>query len=195
MAEELVKEACNVSGTAKQSANPDAACSPPILNFPSSSRSVSVLKDKPASYTLPGAYIFLTKGLLLQVNSEAELAFILAHEIAHIVHGHFYFSTTEYWRNLSAELLEQNPEKLNSIIDGNATELDQNYARLAEDTMQSNYEAVEVVTDQTALRYLIRCAYSNHTIMDMLFRILRFPPSSITQHYTKESVRSRMDAS
>lgn len=151
-------------------------------------------KIEPASYTLPGAYIFLTKGLLLQINSEAELAFVLAHEIAHIVHRHNYFSTSEYWMNLLPEAMEHNPDKLISILDAAGAELDQNYACLLEDTMQSNYEAVEALTDQAALRYLIRCAYSNHTIMDMLFRILRFPPSSITQHYTKESVRSRMDA-
>lgn len=149
---------------------------------------------EPTSYTLPGAYIFLTKGLLLQVNSEAELAFVLAHEIAHIVHRHNYFSTSEYWMNLLPEAMEHNPDKLISILDAAGAELDQNYACLLEDTMQSNYEAVEALTDQAALRYLIRCAYSNHTIMDMLFRILRFPPSSITQHYTKESIRNRMDA-
>jgi beta-barrel assembly-enhancing protease len=38
------------------------------------------------AFSAPGGYVFVTKGLLLKVKNEAELAGILAHEIAHVTH-------------------------------------------------------------------------------------------------------------
>jgi len=46
-----------------------------------------------AGHALPGAHIRLTRGLLAYLSSEAELAAVLAHEIAHVGHGH----TMEHW--------------------------------------------------------------------------------------------------
>jgi predicted Zn-dependent protease len=44
--------------------------------------------DSINAYSAPGGYIFITKGALLFANDEAELAAILAHEIAHITQRH-----------------------------------------------------------------------------------------------------------
>ncbi len=40
------------------------------------------------SFAAPGGYILITKGLYDRLKSEAELAAVLAHEIAHVVKGH-----------------------------------------------------------------------------------------------------------
>lgn len=40
------------------------------------------------AFAAPGGYVFVTKGLLLSVNSESELAGILGHEIAHVIKRH-----------------------------------------------------------------------------------------------------------
>ncbi len=42
--------------------------------------------DNPAPYAfaLPGGYVFVTRGMLAVIDSEAELAMVLGHEIAHI---------------------------------------------------------------------------------------------------------------
>lgn len=40
------------------------------------------------AFAAPGGYIVLTKGLLLKLNSEAELAGVLAHEIGHVLKKH-----------------------------------------------------------------------------------------------------------
>jgi len=40
--------------------------------------------DDVNAYSAPGGYIFISKGMLKQVESEAELAGILGHEIAHV---------------------------------------------------------------------------------------------------------------
>ena len=40
------------------------------------------------SFAAPGGYILITKGLFDHLNTEAELATVLAHEITHVVKGH-----------------------------------------------------------------------------------------------------------
>jgi predicted Zn-dependent protease len=44
--------------------------------------------DNINAFATPGGYIFVTKGLALRMRSEAELAGVLAHEIAHVVQKH-----------------------------------------------------------------------------------------------------------
>ncbi|MDX1444247.1 MAG: M48 family metallopeptidase [Gammaproteobacteria bacterium] len=40
------------------------------------------------AFAAPGGYVFITKGLLLQLRSEGELAGVLGHEIAHVTRKH-----------------------------------------------------------------------------------------------------------
>ena len=40
------------------------------------------------AFAAPGGYVFITKGLLARMNSEAELAGVLAHEISHVLRKH-----------------------------------------------------------------------------------------------------------
>jgi predicted Zn-dependent protease len=40
------------------------------------------------AYAAPGGYVFITRGLLLRLHSEAELAGVLGHEITHVVRKH-----------------------------------------------------------------------------------------------------------
>ncbi|MBU1424882.1 MAG: M48 family metalloprotease [Gammaproteobacteria bacterium] len=48
-----------------------------------------VLDDNDVNaFSAPGGYVFITKGLLAQMNSEAELAGVLAHEISHVLRKH-----------------------------------------------------------------------------------------------------------
>lgn len=40
------------------------------------------------AYAAPGGYVFITSGMLARMDSEAELAGVLAHEVAHVVRQH-----------------------------------------------------------------------------------------------------------
>lgn len=42
------------------------------------------------AFAIPGGYIFVFDGLLRRLDSEEELAGVLAHEVAHVRHGHFF---------------------------------------------------------------------------------------------------------
>ena len=47
-----------------------------------------VNSDVVNAFAVPGCYIYVTRGLMGIVNSEAELASVLAHEVGHIVAAH-----------------------------------------------------------------------------------------------------------
>ncbi|BBI99918.1 hypothetical protein FGKAn22_16110 [Ferrigenium kumadai] len=49
-----------------------------------------VLDDNDVNaFAAPGGYVFVTRGLLAQMRSEAELAGVLAHEMSHILRKHY----------------------------------------------------------------------------------------------------------
>jgi predicted Zn-dependent protease len=56
----------------------------PELTF----RFVVLATDIVNAYACPGGYIFITRGALEQMSDEAELAGVLAHEIAHVTQKH-----------------------------------------------------------------------------------------------------------
>jgi predicted Zn-dependent protease len=68
--------------------------------------------DTPQAFNAPGAYVFVTTGLLKKMTNEAQLAGVLSHEIAHVVQK----DTLQKWRQamhqqclaarLSAAMLE-----------------------------------------------------------------------------------------
>ncbi|MEA2021067.1 MAG: M48 family metalloprotease [Candidatus Caldatribacteriota bacterium] len=45
-------------------------------------------KDGPNAFSIPGGYVYITFDLLDYIQSDDELAGILAHEIAHVIHNH-----------------------------------------------------------------------------------------------------------
>jgi beta-barrel assembly-enhancing protease len=49
----------------------------------------AVLDDEDVNaFAAPGGYVFITKGLLMHMKSEAELAGVLAHEMSHVLRKH-----------------------------------------------------------------------------------------------------------
>jgi beta-barrel assembly-enhancing protease len=44
--------------------------------------------DNINAFSTPGGYVFVTRGLLVRMKSEAELAGVLAHEVSHVVKKH-----------------------------------------------------------------------------------------------------------
>ncbi|MBI1173694.1 MAG: M48 family metalloprotease [Sideroxydans sp.] len=84
------------------------------------------------AFAAPGGYVFITKGLLAQMHSEAELAGVLAHEISHVLRKHHLQAIKKGARTeLMAEFADQALQKsgadpaLNKLV-GAGTEI---YAR------------------------------------------------------------------
>src|SRR3990172_1470808 len=61
-----------------------------IGSNPESYHFLVVHEPQPNAFAIPGGYIFVFDGLLLQLKGEDEVAGVLAHEIAHVERNHFF---------------------------------------------------------------------------------------------------------
>lgn len=98
--------------------------------------SVLVVDDnKINGYACPGGYIFITKGAFLKCSDEAELAGIIAHEMAHVIRRHGLQEMTERKVHIKADdAFAELEEDLASAPDSITTEL--------ENMMVSSYEKI-----------------------------------------------------
>ncbi|MDT3778534.1 M48 family metalloprotease [Nitrospira sp. MA-1] len=74
------------------------------------------------AFAAPGGYIFITVGLLKTLNNEAELAGVLAHEIAHVTQKHMLDAIRRgalmgSVSELSLTAMKQDPAMFSSVID------------------------------------------------------------------------------
>ena len=73
----------------------------------------TVLDDEDINaFAAPGGYVFITKGLLARMKSEAELAGVLAHEISHVLKKHHLLAIKKGARSsLMADFAEEAMER------------------------------------------------------------------------------------
>ncbi|MET0239759.1 MAG: M48 family metalloprotease [Sphingobium sp.] len=118
-----------------------------------------VNSDVVNAFAVPGCYIYVTRGLLAVVNSEAELASVLGHEIGHIVARH---SQRQERRSLLRTLgviavSLTGSEKLTDLAGRAAQYFGLKYSRTQE------YES-----DDLGVRYLRLAGYDPYAAADML---------------------------
>ena len=119
-----------------------------------------VNSDVVNAFAVPGCYIYVTRGLMAIVNSEGELAAVLAHELGHIVGAHTRRQQRRsLWRSLGvlAVGLVTGSERLTRLAAGAAELFTLRYSRKQE------YEA-----DDLGVRYLAASGYDPHAAADML---------------------------
>ena len=117
------------------------------------------------AFAVPGCYIYVTRGLFGLVNSEDELASVLAHEVGHIVGDH---SERQQRRSVLRGLgvaavgLITGSERLGRLA-GQAAELfGLRYSR-----------AQEYESDDLGIRYMRQAGYDPHAAADMLGALAR----------------------
>ena len=110
--------------------------------------------------SLPGGYVFVTKGMLKNLDSEAQLASVLGHEIVHIVAR----DTTNMMSNqigieilLAAVTSEKTPENLLTAADLTRQILSLQYSR--DD---------EQVADIGGLDYMARAGYNPYGMVEAM---------------------------
>lgn len=119
-----------------------------------------VNSDVVNAFAVPGCYIYVTRGLMGIVNSEAELASVLAHEVGHIVAAH---NRRQQKRSLLRSLgvwavgAITGSEDLTRIAGRAAEYFTLRYSRSQE------YEA-----DDLGVRYLAAAGYDPYAAGDML---------------------------
>ncbi|HEY0085991.1 MAG TPA: M48 family metalloprotease, partial [Allosphingosinicella sp.] len=112
------------------------------------------------AFAVPGCFIYVTRGLMGLVNSEAELASVLAHELGHIVGNHSEEQQRRsLWRNIgvAAVSLVTRSERLAGLAGEAAAYFGLRYSRKQE------YEA-----DDLGLATLKAAGYDPYEAADML---------------------------
>jgi predicted Zn-dependent protease len=119
-----------------------------------------VNSDVVNAFAVPGCYIYVTRGLMGIVNSEAELASVLAHELGHIAGNHSERQQRRaLFRGLGVAAIGAvtGSERLSRIAGAAAALFTLRYSRKHE------YEA-----DDLGLTYLREAGYDPHEAVDML---------------------------
>jgi predicted Zn-dependent protease len=119
-----------------------------------------VNSDVVNAFAVPGCYIYITRGLMGIVNSEAELASVLAHEVGHIVGDH---SERQQKRSVLRELgvlaigFLTGSERLTRMAGQAAQYFTLRYSRNQE------YQS-----DSLGIRYMTKAGYDPHAAAEML---------------------------
>jgi predicted Zn-dependent protease len=119
-----------------------------------------VNSDVVNAFAVPGCYIYVTRGLMGIVNSEAELASVLAHEVGHIVAAHNRRQRNRsLWRSIGVWAVGAvtGSEDLTRIAGRAAEYFTLRYSRKQE------YEA-----DDLGVRFLAAAGYDPYAAGDML---------------------------
>jgi len=128
----------------------------------------TVLDSKEVNaFALPGGYIYITRGLISYLNSEAELAAVLGHEIGHVTARH---SVRQY----SAAQFANIGATLGAIfIPGMNTVGSQQLVQLFGTALLRGYgREHELEADSLGAEYLARSSYNPQAMLDVV-RVLK----------------------
>ncbi|MEO1612430.1 MAG: M48 family metalloprotease, partial [Pseudomonadota bacterium] len=120
------------------------------------------------AFALPGGYIYVTRGLMALANSEAELAAVVGHEIAHVTAAHGSQRQRQAGiaqigvlaATIGAAVLGAGSQSVQAINQLGGT-LGQGY--VASHSREDEFEA-----DQLGVRYLARAGYDPSAAADFL---------------------------
>lgn len=123
-----------------------------------------VNSDVVNAFAVPGCYVYITRGLIGIVTSEAELASVLAHEVGHIVGNHSARQQQRsFWRQLGVFAASlTGSETLTRIASQAATFFTFRYSR-----------EQEYASDDLGVQYLRRAGYDPYEAADMLAALAR----------------------
>ncbi len=127
----------------------------------------TVLDSKEVNaFALPGGYIYITRGLMAYLNSEAELAAVLGHEVGHVTARH---SVRQY----SATQLANIGAVLTSIFVPGMTQASNQLVQFAGGALLRGYGRThELEADKLGAEYLARTNYNPEAMLDVI-RVLK----------------------
>ncbi|NNC97941.1 MAG: M48 family metalloprotease [Gammaproteobacteria bacterium] len=116
--------------------------------------------DQVNAFALPGGYIYITRGLLAYLNSEAELAAVLGHEIGHVTARH---SVRQQTKSTLAGLAGM------AVAIGTGSSDAYNLSQLLGAAVLSGYgRKMELEADALGARYLANNAYTPQAMIDVI---------------------------
>lgn len=160
-------------------------------------RLVSHVKDKKFDYTfqivddpmpnafaLPGGYVYVTRGILTIIESEDELACVMAHEIIHVERRH---SIKQLGNSILPKLLEVPGNIIGNVINEDLGNLYNAPIKTSNDLVLASYSRrFETESDEMGITLASKAGYDPLSMNDILTR-LNSSVEYLTQHKTKKS--------
>ena len=146
----------------------------------------TVLDSKDVNaFALPGGYIFITRGLMAYLNSEAELAAVLGHEIGHVTARH---SVRQY----SAAQLTGIGTALASIFIPGMNQASNQLMQVMGTAFLRGYgREHELEADKLGAEYVARTNYDAESMLDVI-RVLKNQETFETQRAKSEGREPRI---
>jgi predicted Zn-dependent protease len=151
-----------------------------------------IQSDDVNSYALPGGFIYVNTGLIRAANNEAELAFVIAHGIAHIAARH----GTELASK--GELLNTNTIPLLFLGDPGGVAFRQGAPQSSFSiplTFLSLLRAAVLEADYLGIQYVYKAGYDPAAAITLLQRLQSMEPAASRQLFnTHPPTADRIDA-
>ena len=146
----------------------------------------TVLDSKDVNaFALPGGYIYITRGLLAYLNSEAELAAVIGHEIGHVTARH---SVRQY----SATQLANIGATLAAIFIPSMNQVGSQLMQTVSTALLRGYgREHELEADKLGAEYVARTNYSAESMLDVI-RVLKNQEVFEKQRAKSEGRESRI---
>ena len=115
------------------------------------------------AFALPGGYIYITRGILAYLNSEAELAAVLGHEIGHVTARHSVQQLTAVTAaNIGANILQIFVPESRGLLGANAINL------LGGALLSGYGREHELEADRLGAEYLARTSYDPQAMVKVV---------------------------
>jgi len=147
-----------------------------------------IKSDAINAFALPGGYILLSSGLLKSLESEDDLAFVLAHEVSHVVRKHHYQVVQRQ------RLADQASKGLQSVTqDAETNKLAQASGQIYARGLD---KSAEFESDRLGVEFMTRAGYDPAAALNVLEKLQRFKgddPRAELLFSTHPSPAERMD--
>lgn len=134
-----------------------------------------VLNDSDINaFAAPGGYVFITSGLLNLLDSEAQLAGVLSHEIAHVTHKDYLNAMRS--NNLLGAALDVGSFVGNAATQGRMNDTERDFAQRVVNASKQVYargldKSDEYAADQAALHTMTEAGYDPYAFVAVMQKL------------------------